>query len=182
VPGLGVDWYVGNLHKWAFAAKGTGVLWCAPERQSALHPVAISHALGQGFAAEFDYTGTRDNSAWLAVPAALDYLEGLGAAAVRDHNRALATAAGDMLAEAWGGDIAAAAEFRGAMAAVRLPGRLAGDHAAAARLTERLREEFAVSAPVMVLDGALWLRLSAQVYNEETDYRQLAEIGRRLGR
>src|SRR6185295_5603306 len=27
VPGLSVDWYVGNLHKWAFAAKGTGVIW-----------------------------------------------------------------------------------------------------------------------------------------------------------
>jgi isopenicillin-N epimerase len=58
VPALGVDWYVGNLHKWAFAAKGTGVIWCRPERQAGLHPTAISHALGQGFAAEFDYIGT----------------------------------------------------------------------------------------------------------------------------
>ncbi|HEY8872840.1 MAG TPA: aminotransferase class V-fold PLP-dependent enzyme [Stellaceae bacterium] len=38
VPRLGVDWYVGNLHKWAFAAKGTAVIWCAPEHQKALHP------------------------------------------------------------------------------------------------------------------------------------------------
>jgi selenocysteine lyase/cysteine desulfurase len=51
-----------------------------------LYPLAISHYLGQGFAAEFDYCGTRDNSAWLAMPAALDYLEGFGAAAVRRHN------------------------------------------------------------------------------------------------
>ena len=80
VPALGVDWYVGNLHKWAFAARGTGVIWCAPERQMALHPTAISHAFGAGFPAEFDYTGTRDNSAWLAVPAALDYLGALDAA------------------------------------------------------------------------------------------------------
>ncbi|MGC2411904.1 MAG: aminotransferase class V-fold PLP-dependent enzyme, partial [Stellaceae bacterium] len=96
VPTLGVDWYVGNLHKWAFAAKGTAVIWCAPERQKALHPTAISHALGQGFTPEFDYTGTRDNSAWLAVPAALDYIEGLGAEAMRAHNAALAREAGAM--------------------------------------------------------------------------------------
>ena len=89
VARLGVDWYVGNLHKWAFAAKGTAVIWCAPEHQKALHPTAISHALGHGFPAEFDYTGTRDNSAWLAVPAALDYVDALGAEALRAHNAAL---------------------------------------------------------------------------------------------
>src|SRR5262249_30181288 len=80
------DWYGGNRHKWAFAARGTAVIWCAPERQMALHPAVISHALGQGFTAEFDYTGTRDNSGWLAAPAALDYLEGWDAEAVRAHN------------------------------------------------------------------------------------------------
>ncbi len=123
VPTLGVDWYVGNLHKWAFAAKGTAVIWCAPERQKALHPTAISHALGQGFTAEFDYTGTRDNSAWLAVPAALDYIEGLGAEAMRAHNAALAREAGAMLAEAWGSEAAAAPEFCAAMVSLRLPWR-----------------------------------------------------------
>ena len=29
----------------------------------------------------------------------------------------------------------------------------------------------------MVLDGALWIRVSAQVYNEIDDYRRLAAIG-----
>jgi hypothetical protein len=111
VARLGVDWYVGNLHKWAFAAKGTAVIWCAAERQPQLHPTAISHYLRQGFTAEFDYAGTRDNSAWLAAPAALDYVDGLGAAAMRAHNAALARDAGAMLAEAWDSEAAAAPEF-----------------------------------------------------------------------
>ena len=180
VPALGVDWYVGNLHKWAFAAKGTAVLWCAPERQKALHPTAISHALGQGFPAEFDYAGTRDNSAWLAAPAALDYLDCWGAKAVREHNAALAREAGAMLAEAWRSELAAAPEHSAAMASVRLPGNPAGDREAPRRLAARLYDEHRISAGVNLLDGALWVRVSAQIYNEIDDYRRLAAIGRTL--
>jgi isopenicillin-N epimerase len=179
VPSLGVDWYVGNLHKWAFAAKGAGVLWCAPGRQRELHPTAISHALGHGFVAEFDYTGTRDNAAWLAAPAALDYLQGLGADRVRTHNAGLAREAGALLAEAWRSVAAAAPQFQGAMVAVGLPG-LGGDGAAAHRLALLLAERHAVTAGVTALAGGLWIRVSAQIYNEIGDYRRLAAIGRTL--
>jgi isopenicillin-N epimerase len=185
VPALGIDWYVGNLHKWAFAAKGTGVIWCAPDRQATLHPTAISHAIGQGFTAEFDYTGTRDNSAWLAAPAALDYIEALGAEAVRGHNAALAREAGAMLVEAWDSEAAAVPEFRGSMVSVRLPGTAGGapgdQRDAAHRLAVRLNEEHGITAGIMVLNGGLWVRVSAQIYNEIGDYRRLAELGKTLG-
>src|SRR5262249_15097001 len=134
VPSLGVDWYVGNLHKWAFAARGTAVIWSAPERQAGLHPVSISHYLGQGFAAEFDFSGTRDSSAWLAVPEALDYLAAFDPDAIHAHNNALAREAGELLAGAWGSEIAAAPEFSAAVASVRLPGVAAADRGAAHRL------------------------------------------------
>jgi isopenicillin-N epimerase len=191
VAALGVDWYVGNLHKWAFAAKGAGVIWCAPERQPALHPTAISHALGHGFTAEFDYTGTRDNSAWLAVSAAFDYVDSLGAEAMRAHNAALARDAGAMLIEAWHSEAAAAPQFCASMVSVRLPGAPtgqarglkahAGDRDAAWRLAARLNQEHGITAGVMVLDGGLWIRVSAQIYNEIGDYERLATIGKTLG-
>jgi isopenicillin-N epimerase len=182
VPSLGVDWYVGNLHKWAFAARGTAVIWCAPERQAALHPVSISHHLGQGFAAEFDFSGTRDSSPWLAVPEALDYLAALGPEAVRAHNDALAREAGEMLADAWNSEIAASSAFLASMASVRLPGVTASDRTAARRIARHLREAHNMSMGVMVIDGGVWLRVSAQIYNELDDYRPLAEIGRILMR
>lgn len=180
VPALGVDWYVGNLHKWAFAAKGTGVIWCSPEREMETHPTAISHALGQGFVAEFDYAGTRDNSAWLAAPAALDYLDGLDGAAMRAHNAALAREAGEMLAAAWGSEAAAAPEFSASMASVRLPSAAGGDREAARRLAAELSERYGITAGMMALDRGLWIRVSAQIYNEIGDYARLAEIGRTL--
>jgi isopenicillin-N epimerase len=180
VPALDVDWYVGNLHKWAFAAKGTAVIWCAPERQASLHPTSISPGLGQGFPAEFDYAGTRDNSAWLAAPAALDYLDALDPEAVHAHNRVLAAEAGALLCKAWDSEAAAAPEFRGSMVSVRLPGSAGADREAAHRLGARLNEEHGITAGVMVLDGALWIRVSAQVYNQIGDYERLAAIGRTL--
>lgn len=61
---LDADWYVGNCHKWLFAPKGCGFLWARADRQAGIHPAVISHGYGQGFTAEFDWTGTRDPSAW----------------------------------------------------------------------------------------------------------------------
>lgn len=77
---LGADWYVGNCHKWLFAPKGCGFLWARGDRQDGIHPAVISHGYGQGFTAEFDWTGTRDPSAWLAVQAALGVHARLGGA------------------------------------------------------------------------------------------------------
>jgi isopenicillin-N epimerase len=180
VPAIGADYYVGNLHKWAFAARGAGVLWTVPKRQAQLHPVSISHYLGQGYTAEFDYSGTRDNSAWLAAPAALDYLESLGAERMRAHNNALADAAGRMLAEAWGSDLSAAAPFRAAMAAVRLPKGRGADRLAGRRLAARLTSEHGITLGVLVMEGGLWIRVSAQIYNELSDYEGIAKMGATL--
>lgn len=180
VPAIGADYYVGNLHKWAFAARGTAVLWAAPSRQHALHPVTLSHFLGQGFTQEFDYCGTRDNSAWLASTAALDWMEASGAAAVRAHNDALADTAGRMLAQAWGSELSASATFRASMAAVRLPGTRGADGAAALRLARRIREEHGITVAAVPLDGSLWIRVSAQIYNEVSDYEALAHLVPRL--
>jgi isopenicillin-N epimerase len=180
VPALGVDWYVGNLHKWAFAPRGTGVIWCAPQHQSELHPLAISHYCGAGFTAEFDYCGTRDNSAWLASGAGLDYMQSLGARRMREHNRGLAHEAGEMLAHAWRTELSASPEFMGSMAAVRLPQGAGGQRAQARRLAIRLNEEHGITCAVTELQGGLWLRVSAQVYNELADYEALAAIGAQL--
>ncbi len=66
------------------------------------------------------------------------------------------------------------------MVSVRLPGDASGDRDAARRLTARLAERHGITAPVMVLDGGLWVRVSAQIYNEIGDYQRLAAIGKTL--
>jgi isopenicillin-N epimerase len=172
---LGADWYVGNCHKWLCAAKGCGFLWAAPERQAGLHPVTISHGFGNGFLAEFDWTGTRDCSAWLSVDVAIDFHARLGGAALRARNVALAAEAAGLLSRRLNTEVGAGGALAGAMGLVRLP----LTEAVTPGLSDRIRERLLAAgtdAPTHAIDGGLWLRLSAHGYNEIGDYEKLAEI------
>ncbi len=178
IGALGVDWYVGNCHKWLFAPRGCGFLWAAPERQQHLHPTVISHGFGHGFRAEFDWTGTRDHSPWLAVTAAIDFMERLGAGRVRARNHALAVDAAALLAGAWGGAPTAPPSLVGAMATLAIPAGVGGDVATtregAHALRRRLFNSHRIEVPFMAFGGRMWLRISAQIYNQLDDYQRLA--------
>jgi isopenicillin-N epimerase len=175
LPALEADFVTGNLHKWLFAPKGTAFLWARREAQAGLHPSVISHGFGQGFTAEFDWVGTRDPSAWLAAPAALAFYRRMGDGAIRAHNHALANEAAALLAESLGSEEGQPPALRAAMATVRLPGMEGGDKAAGLALNDRLYREHGVEVPVIPFAGCLWVRVSAQIYNEIADYRRLAD-------
>ncbi len=173
VPALGADYYIGNCHKWLMAPRGCGFLWAMGERQGSLHPLAISHGFGKGFAAEFDWTGTRDPSAWLSAPAAIDFHRSLGGERLKARNTALARAMGRMLAQAWGTELAAPEDMFAAMAAIRLPvkGPMTQEHAK--EVQARLYDTHRIEAAINCEDGRLWLRIAAQAYNEPADYERL---------
>jgi isopenicillin-N epimerase len=178
VESLGVDWYAANLHKWAFAPRGCGVLWAAPERRADLHPAVLSWGLANhDWLQEFDWTGTRDPSPWLAAPAGLDFMaDVLGVAAMREHNHRLAWQSAAKLAARWGFEWATPESMIGCMATVPLPARFApADAATAQRLRDALFFDHGIEAPVLARGGRLWVRLSFQVYNDESDVERLAE-------
>jgi isopenicillin-N epimerase len=168
VPAIGADFYTGNCHKWLCATKGVAFLWATPERQPDLHPTIISHGLGSGFLAEFDWTGTRDFSAFLTVPAAIDFHHRLGGASLRARNIALAAEASATIARRLNTE---AITTNTAMGLVRLP----LPATASGTVRDRLMAA-GTDAPAHPIDGALWLRLSAFAYNDLSDYERLADI------
>ncbi|HEY7727403.1 MAG TPA: aminotransferase class V-fold PLP-dependent enzyme [Candidatus Eisenbacteria bacterium] len=174
LPSLGAGWYVGNLHKWAFAPRSSGVLWAAPERQAGLHPTVISWGLDRGFTTEFDWVGTRDPSPHLAAPSAIAFLTELGAGAVRAYNHGLALEAARHLARRWGTSFDVPESMIGSMATVPLPGRLPGTDEGASRLRDALLFEEGIDVELHAARGRLWVRISAQIYNEMADYERLA--------
>jgi isopenicillin-N epimerase len=172
---LGADWYAGNCHKWLCAAKGSAFLYARPDRQADLHPATVSHGFGKGYLEEFDWTGTRDPSAWLTTGVAIDFHHRLGGEALMARNISLAAEATALLARRLNTEPGATGDLAGSMGVVRLPLTGAATAERSAGLRARLLAA-GTDAPTHVLAGSIWLRLSAAAYNDITDYERLAEL------
>lgn len=189
---IGATYYAGNLHKWTCAPKGCGFLWVDPSRRAAIHPATVSHFLDQGFDAEFDWQGTRDISAWLAIPDAIELWDTIGPARVRAHNHALACWAGRMLAARWGtratvtpgraatGDVGDSdgpglGTLAGSMASVELPEAVRAGCATPEAFQADLFERERIEVPVMPWGGRWLCRVSCQLYNRAAQYQRLAD-------
>jgi isopenicillin-N epimerase len=182
IPSLGVDWYVGNLHKWAWTPRSSGILWAPPERQADLHPTVVSWGLDQGMTAEFDLLGTRDPTPYLAAPAALAFLRELGADAVRAYDHDLAWRGARRLAERWQVSFETPESMIGTMATVPLPASLGSTREEAGALRDALLFEDAIEVQVHAWRERLHVRISAQVYNDMADVERLGEaVERRAG-
>lgn len=189
---LGAAYYTGNLHKWVCAPKGAAFLYVRENRRQSVRPAVISHGANSQrgdrsrFWLEFDWPGTFDPSAWLAVPEALRFLPALidgDWAEVMRRNRAMALRGRDILTRALNIAKPAPDEMLGSMAALPLPdGSLTSPTVLIEPLQDALFQQFNIEVPVN-----LWpqppkrvIRISAQVYNEERDYALLAEALQQL--
>lgn len=80
---LGADIVFGNCHKWMLAPKGSAFLYVNKEIQNDIEPLVVSwgfHATpetttGSRFIDILQWTGTNDLSAYLSVPAAIQFLQ-----------------------------------------------------------------------------------------------------------
>jgi isopenicillin-N epimerase len=181
IPSLGVDWYVGNLHKWAWVPRSSGVLWAAPDRQAGLHPTVISWGLDGGMTAEFDAVGTRDPTSHLTAPAALALFDEWGGTAVHQYNHTLAWTGARLLAARWGTVFDTPEELIGTMATVTLPEAAGDTREAAQRLRDALLFDDRIEVQVHAFRGRVRARVSAQIYNDLADIERLADaVARRL--
>jgi isopenicillin-N epimerase len=190
IASLAPAYYAGNCHKWVCAPKGAGFLYVRRDRQEGIAPVAISHLAAwaregkSAFRARFDWTGTYDPTAVLTVPAALEFMSALlpgGWPALMAVNRELASFGRDVLCEALELEPPAPEDMLGAMAALIIPGPTFDSMDP---LQNALRREENIEVPIFRWGNPprRILRLSAQVYNTEHDFRRLASALRtRLG-
>ena len=174
---------LGELRRAGDQPRGCGFLWVRPDRHADIHPLAISHGYGSGFHAEFDWTGTRDFSPWLVIDTALEFSAALGAERLRRYCHDLVTAAGEQIARSWREPLAGPAAMHASMMAIRLPSAwqraVPATREAAAKLQSAFMREHRIAVAINVIDGALWARISAQVYNAPADYERLLALGLR---
>jgi isopenicillin-N epimerase len=181
LAGLDCDFWVGNLHKWACAPRGTAALVARGPLRDALHPLIDSWGAAEPYPERFDHQGTVDATSYLATPEALGFVErtwGWGTA--RRYMDDLAGYAERVVGAAF-------AELTGVgttvdvgmpvpgMRLVRLPEGLADGRVAADELRDRAARELGVEAAFTSFGGAGYLRLSAHVYNTAADYEHFAD-------
>ncbi|MCB8923130.1 MAG: aminotransferase class V-fold PLP-dependent enzyme [Ardenticatenaceae bacterium] len=78
---IGADFYFGNAHKWMCSPKGSAFLYTRQERQNLLEPLVVGWGWGENrvftFGSDyldyFQWLGTNDVSAYLSVPAAIEF-------------------------------------------------------------------------------------------------------------
>ena len=104
---LGAAYVTGNFHKWVCAPKGAAFLHVRRDRQEGIVPPVISHGWDSPrprsrFLETFDWTGTADPTAVLALPAALRFVDEVcgGWEALRARCHALLLEGRDLLAAA----------------------------------------------------------------------------------
>jgi isopenicillin-N epimerase len=181
IESLGVDWYVGNLHKWAWSPRSSGILWIHPSQQASLHHPVTSWGLDQGFILEFDWPGTRDPTPHLAAPEGIAYMRELGVERVQSHNHELAYRAGTTMADHWKCRLLGPKEMIGTMVSVPLPERAGSSAEDATRLRDFLLFEDNIEVHTYARANRVHVRVSAQIYNEMSDVERLIDvIDRRL--
>ena len=107
------DFYVGNLHKWFLAPRGTGFLWCNKDkgprdfhlgpswRDVVRHPI-VSHGEHAGFHSSFSWHGNVDYSPLLSLRAMVeDVWCAPHANEMMKYSHSLCADAADMLEQEW---------------------------------------------------------------------------------
>jgi isopenicillin-N epimerase len=194
---LNPAYYTGNCHKWLCTPKGSAFLYVRRDLQASVRPTSISHGANSlrsdrsRYLLEFDWPGTMDPTAWFCIPDAIKFLSGLfpdGWTGLRRHNHDLALAGRQLLCQVLGTEIPAPDSMIGSIASVELP---PGDpsHVSTNPLTidplqDLLFHEDRIEVPVMAWPQSphRLLRVSAQAYNQLSQYEHLAaSLGRHLG-
>jgi len=170
------------------APKGAAFLHVREDHLDTVRPLVISHGANASaarrsrFHLEHDWTGTRDPSAWLAVPAAIREMERMldgGWDEIRRHNRCLVLAGRRILCDALAIDEPCPETMIGSLASVQLPDGDAStseDPFSIDPLQNRLLDAWRIEVPVIGWPAPpkRLIRISAQLYNSREQYAYLA--------
>jgi isopenicillin-N epimerase len=190
---LDCDFYAASCHKWLSAPLGSGFLYVAPQHQSQVRPPALSWGRIQPtpvtiWSDEFVWTGTRDPSAYLTVPAAIEFLERIGLENFRTRTHWLASYARRRLVELTGLEpiVPDDPAWYAAMAHVPLPprrmpaaadaaARAAIGHPVANLLQHALWRDFGIEVPIVDFGPRRYIRVSCHLYNDTRQIDRLIE-------
>jgi isopenicillin-N epimerase len=171
------DIYIGALHKWLMAPKGSAFLYAHLDIQPSLEPLVVSWGYdadpgfgsGNKFIDYHEWQGTRDLAAFLSVPAAIDFYNQMQWDPVRDRCHRLAAATRRRINELTGLPPISpeTPTWFGQMCAIRLP------NVDVDAFKDRLYEVYQIEVPLYRWEDQPLMRVSIQGYNTEKDVDRL---------
>ena len=177
---LGCDFYTGACHKWLCAPKGSSFLFVKKEHQDWVKPVVVSWGKDgddptpSEFIQNFQWQGTRDMSAFLTIPTAINFY----IKEIRPYQESCKKIIQDTYSEFPSvlntEPISAGKEWLAQLVAHPLPKNIPSN------LKKRLWEEYQIEIPVFEWNGQEFVRVSIQVYNTQKDVDLLMSALRSL--
>ena len=171
------DVYVGACHKWLSAPKGSSFLYVKKSLQETIEPLIISWGSEvdrspSPFIYESQYQGTWDPSAFLTVPAAIQFQQEHDWNSERERSRALNRETRDRIYEII--DTVPifpnTEEWLGQMASIITNIENGLD------FKRRLMDEYKIEIPVFPWGDKILFRTSFNAYNDENDADRLIEV------
>lgn len=193
---LEADFFCTNLHKWLYLPRGCALLYVDPKHHREVQTLPISHSYVAPDAAltleqedklmisKFTFIGLKNDAAVSCVEEALKFRKQIcgGEKHIQEWCYALAKKAGKIAEKRLGATVIENSEetFTNAMVTMFLPIEKylpsfdTLDPAAVAKFTDAVikcqTSKYRTMIPVGIHAGKVIIRLSAQVYNEESDY------------
>lgn len=160
--------YFSNFHKWSFCPKNASFLYLDDQLRQIVKPTSTGNFYGEGPEREYYWTGTRDFSSYLTIQKGIEYHESFGTNAVIQYNHNLVREGGKRMAEIWGTRLLASdPRLSSSMINVLAP---SSDYALCHKLAMDMLYEVNCFPHFFAFDGKVYCRLSAQIYNELSDF------------
>jgi len=176
---LGADIVFGNCHKWMLSPKGAGFLYVRRKLQHWIEPLIVSWGnsptpettTGSRFVDILQWTGTKDPTAALAVPRAIQFMCEHNWEDVRRECQVLLRQAIERICSLT--DLPAAypleSNFYSQMGIAPLP------PSNLAMLKSRLYDDYKIEVPIIQWQDSQFIRISVQAYNIQNDIDALVD-------
>jgi isopenicillin-N epimerase len=175
---LGADVVFGDCHKWMLSPKGAGFLYVRPEIQNIIEPLIVSWgyhataeiATGSQFIDYLQWTGTHDPSAYLSVPAAIQFMQENAWDKIQKKSYELLRSTIERICDLVKMEplYPLDSDFYIQMGIAPLPNSDLG------LLKRRLYDEYKVEVPLIQWEDHQFIRISVQGYNTQDDLDKLS--------
>ena len=178
---IGCDYYTGACHKWLCAPKGSSFLYVRKELQNEMIPQTISWGEeGEDpgptkLLQDFQWQGTRDMSAFLAIPSAIKFVEKNSWKKRQEYCREIILDVSNKLNELLKTEPNFLGEkWVGQMVSHPLPSN------APETLKLDLWNKFGIEVPIFEWDNNKYIRISFHCYNKKEDIDKLFHALKKL--